>query len=572
MVLGIARANATQLGFDPDSTLTVSTKPTSLRYDIIVRSSNKTQSVHRAVETFSEVGAESFIGRGTRVWKVRKLDDTGKPLDPIYALKDTWTRHDCPVECDVITKIEGSSPECSRYFSILFGAGLVPVHTGHFSQPDNIKRTIRRGKDLVLIEHVLQPAEAERREILKGQNRATATSRTAQQPKKSSGSLHCTPTTPQVGNWDYWDINESPHRRCQAVFKGIGEPIHCLRSYQDVITAIQGASKGLQAIHTAGYVHCDVSSGNILLVPDEGGGGRRGVIVDLEYTKEVSDQSDSHGIKIGAYESTAIEVALSKYVHRLPQTIDLSKPIVPRAPPPPFRQNQLHDLESIWWIYMWTAFQIVGSAERLTARYLAKYDEIFRSHLARACFWALGGEFACSTTDFSNPSVVRAMGYWRQQLLQSYAESYGAGGFFDVTPDSLHEARAAQEAALDLISTATRDYSSNLKLLSELVPIPTIQNMQPDDAQCVNDSKGMEKSSVPLLQFDPAFSPRLHSGSGSDTVLTFTSAGRTLMMATIATPHYEDDNKGARSLPQVHGGGKESGLQPKLNHECEDEG
>ncbi|KAG8793264.1 hypothetical protein FRC12_003334 [Ceratobasidium sp. 428] len=54
-------------------------------------------------------------------------------------------------------------------------------------------------------------------------------------------------------------------------------------------------------------------------------------------------------------------------------------------------------------------------------------------------------------------------------------------------------------------------------------------------------------------------------------VLTFTSAGRTPTMTTIATPRHEDDNKGVRSLPQVYGGGKESGLQLKLNGEGEGE-
>ncbi|KAG9122002.1 hypothetical protein FRC07_001797 [Ceratobasidium sp. 392] len=86
-----------------------------------------------------------------------------------------------------------------------------------------------------------------------------------------------------------------------------------------------------------------------------------------------------------------------------------------------------------------------------------------------------------------------------------------------------------------------------------------------------------ERPVPPPLQLDPAFSPRSHSGSGSDgtmspvsPALTFTSAGRTPTMATIATPRHEDENKGVRGLPQVHGG-KETGLQLKLNGEGEGE-
>ncbi|KAG8792054.1 hypothetical protein FRC12_007370 [Ceratobasidium sp. 428] len=395
MVLGIARADSTQLGFDPDFTLTIAPKPTYPQHDITVHSSNKTQSVYRTVKTLRGRGQKSHRAwntslEGTKTGRYRKA--VGSTL-----------------------RAEGHL-EYSRYCPTVFDAGFALVHTGRSSQPDDIKPSIRRGKDVVLMEHVLQPAGTERRGILKGKNRATATSRTTKRPKKSSGSPHCTPTTPQVGNWDYSNINESPYRRCQTVSKEIGEPIHCLRRYQDVVTAIRGASNGLQAIHTAGYAHHDVSSGNIILVPDGDGGGRRGVIIDLEYTKEVSNRSDFHGVEIGAYEFMAIEVALSEYLHSPPRTINLSEPFVPRASPPPFHQNQLHDLESIWWICMWTAFQIVGPGERPTSRYLADYNWVFQPHQARGCFWALDGIFASSTTHISNPSIIRAMGYWRQQL------------------------------------------------------------------------------------------------------------------------------------------------------------
>jgi serine/threonine protein kinase len=53
---------------------------------------------------------------------------------------------------------------------------------------------------------------------------------------------------------------------------------------------------GLEAIHEAKYVHRDVSSGNILLVLDSDG-GKRGIIIDLEYAKEIDSEYASHGIK-----------------------------------------------------------------------------------------------------------------------------------------------------------------------------------------------------------------------------------------------------------------------------------
>ncbi|KAG8742900.1 hypothetical protein FRC10_000759 [Ceratobasidium sp. 414] len=85
---------------------------------------------------------------------------------------------------------------------------------------------------------------------------------------------------------------------------------------------------------------------------------------------------------------------------------------------------------------------------------------------------------------------------------------------------------------------------------------------------------GAERPILTPLRLDPAFSPRSPLGSGSEgtmspasPALTFASAGRTPTLATVATPRHEDDGKAMRGLPQVHGGGKESGLQLKLNGE-----
>lgn len=53
---------------------------------------------------------------------------------------------------------------------------------------------------------------------------------------------------------------------------------------------------GLHSIHLAGRVHCDVSSGNILLVKERN--GYTGKFIDLEYAKKVTVESDPHDLKI----------------------------------------------------------------------------------------------------------------------------------------------------------------------------------------------------------------------------------------------------------------------------------
>ncbi|KAH7320471.1 hypothetical protein B0J17DRAFT_633714 [Rhizoctonia solani] len=87
---------------------------------------------------------------------------------------------------------------------------------------------------------------------------------------------------------------------------------------------------------------------------------------------------------------------------------------------------------------------------------------------------------------------------------------------------------------------------------------------------------GADRHAVPAppLQLDPAFSPRSPTGSGSDgsmspvsPALTFTSSGRTPIMATIATPRHDDESKNLRGE-----GAKETGLDLKLGVEEDGDG
>ncbi|KAG8725317.1 hypothetical protein FRC09_002199 [Ceratobasidium sp. 395] len=127
-------------------------------------------------------------------------------------------------------------------------------------------------------------------------------------------------------------------------------------------------------------------------------------------------------------------------------------------------------------------------------------------------------------------------------------------------------------AVSSLVGTAASIHAQPSALTPDPVPVP-IYSTEPK-----SPSTNADRPAPLPLKLDPAFSPRSHSGSGSDSTmspvspaLTFTSAGLTSTMATIATPRHEDDNRRVRVLPQAHGGGKESGLQLKLNGDGEGE-
>ncbi|KIP01109.1 hypothetical protein PHLGIDRAFT_123659 [Phlebiopsis gigantea 11061_1 CR5-6] len=187
----------------------------------------------------------------------------------------------------------------------------------------------------------------------------------------------------------------------RLVYKEVGKTIDQLDSMHDVFRCLCDVVKGLSAMHAAGYVHRDISAGNILVVDG------KGILGDVEYAKEEDDNSQ-HEVRTGTAYFMAIEVNLHAYVHKptrrrarkgvgpnlvaklsgakqeddvlpawsatgelkhnttrtslhLNTIVEDELPrrhkarVAKRAPRPAFKYNPLHDLESVWWVavYVW---------------------------------------------------------------------------------------------------------------------------------------------------------------------------------------------------------------------------
>jgi len=91
-------------------------------------------------------------------------------------------------------------------------------------------------------------------------------------------------------------------------------------------------------MHELGYVHRDISAGNVLLVGPEGSSPdapKRGVLTDLEYAIKLGTRLPAHDIRTGTPFFMACEVEAHEYL-----ALDV------RAPwePPRFYYNHLHGL------------------------------------------------------------------------------------------------------------------------------------------------------------------------------------------------------------------------------------
>ncbi|CAE6470392.1 unnamed protein product [Rhizoctonia solani] len=304
IILSILSADPTQLGYDPSIGPVRSTGSNSEpSYDIRVYDpSTGERTVYRTLKMISDVGADSMVGCATRVWEVRKFVN-GDFVGPSYALKDVWVHEDRETEHVILERIRGEHPDFAEHL-------LTPIDYARASNPG---------------------------------------SRSQKTPSATRDSVGHSDdiTVSQTGYRDFNCFSKHPRQHYRIIFKEIGTPVHDLRSFTDVFTAIEGGWKE----HSK----------------------ERGVIMDLEYAKKIRDKSASHDVKTGTAAFMATEVAFTTHYRfdsvrgsRQPRSskqkqlelLELGPPQDQEGPKPPFRHNPLHDIESIWWLCIWVMFYL----------------------------------------------------------------------------------------------------------------------------------------------------------------------------------------------------------------------
>ena len=115
--MSCAYAEFHALGFDPTVVL-VEVPGSPLQYDITVASGTPEQQVYRTAGVLADPGSQYVVGRGTRVWKARRLDtQTGEVVGEPVALKDAWVDSHREREGDINQRIRTSAaslPDVNR--------------------------------------------------------------------------------------------------------------------------------------------------------------------------------------------------------------------------------------------------------------------------------------------------------------------------------------------------------------------------------------------------------------------------------------------------------------------------
>ncbi|EKM53007.1 uncharacterized protein PHACADRAFT_124468 [Phanerochaete carnosa HHB-10118-sp] len=324
---------------------------------------------YRTLRLISSIGADSLRGRGTRVWEVVQVDGDGNFVAGPFALKDSWVDSDRVREWQILHRIRvsGSNERHNTCFE-----NHLPHILEHWDvlvndSPDDTHNTMRRAVDATISTH--------RRALPVLINPSVRQKVMSKHP--AVGAFNMPEATKQP-----LDFAAKTHHR--VVFKGVGKSIVEVESMEEAFRHLRRAVLVLCCLHECGWVHRDISSGNILVV------GKNVVISDVEYAKRMSDTTVHTGVRTGTAFFMPVEIDNHGYLFdsedaaeddspvdyelafaelelptdRTPSasatppaimqvSMSLAQDSQPQPPPALFQHNYLHDLESHLWLSLY---------------------------------------------------------------------------------------------------------------------------------------------------------------------------------------------------------------------------
>ncbi|KAI6098863.1 hypothetical protein EDD16DRAFT_1226423 [Pisolithus croceorrhizus] len=349
-----------ELGWDPSiQRVHVGGK---IQYDITVPIDEGKDLVYQTTRIISDFSADALSGCGTRVFEAHLKSPNGgsvKDVVPVV-LKDTWRDCDRDREDIILQQIfadlrKDKGPEqeeeARKYFLTVLAAGNVIVD-GKIDGTD----TLLRGSELPPnFPSCSLPADD------------------SPKPKPTRTDEGLSPTFPCVScSTKCSKVRHRTHSR--LVFKEVCHPIYELHSLDAVFGTLEDVRKALQILHTVGWVHRDVSAGNVLC------SGKIGKLADLEYAKRMGSNT-GHEVRVGTLDFMACEVEAQEYLFLQPNTINENFMLEEQIPFP-FRFNPLHDVESIWWILVWILYYHVDQqGGQPSSGQVARFHKLFPRRL-----------------------------------------------------------------------------------------------------------------------------------------------------------------------------------------------
>ncbi|KAJ3985041.1 hypothetical protein F5890DRAFT_1216334 [Lentinula detonsa] len=366
--LSLAFSHLDQMGWDPTIAFSHVDKSGHRQYRIKINDQTYT-----TIDVLSDSAAHSPLGRATRVWKVKDSSDK------IRVLKDVWLESDRLEEHKIREAILADAKTLNQRKEHSFDTQLEKrmlrpmdycrVRVG--DEEDDTGAVMLRSFDLgkAQLVHLITPRDPPAVET-QSVAMSMPTDRDSAKDSASQSGTHQTkrPLLRRIILEDAQQQASHHHRyHYRIVFEQCATTIYDERSLANVFRAIVEVVKALYVLHTAGWVHRDISGGNVYWFNDE----QIGLIGDFEYATRMTDRGH-HNVRTGTPFFMALETLANGYLFTTPtrklsndSQTDLDFDLVKiknvskiRAVGPivPFTYNPLHDLESVWWLIIYVLF------------------------------------------------------------------------------------------------------------------------------------------------------------------------------------------------------------------------
>ncbi|KAJ3516638.1 hypothetical protein NMY22_g14153 [Coprinellus aureogranulatus] len=356
----------------------------------VTASSDSTATSQPSVVYFKTIGglgeARSFhvAGRTTRVYKaqqvISKKNTTPIPGAPEVVVKDVW------IDADGLTEVEIQK----RLFHDIqaFAAGdwenhplleMLPSHTkeefGEMLAEERYKGLFLRAtmENVGCANKAVHPDAWDSDKIFQ-----ETTDRNFMRPAHGTAEQEI-PSTCRAF---------SPKKRCFYVFPDVCTRVSALPTLGEAMDVLYETHIALLFMFCAGWIHRDISSGNVLAVKKDMDASWHAKLADLEYARKFpSDDAGSTDPKTGTPYFMAVEIQSSESFYETKDDRKNDKDRNMKVPAGFLKPQQhqplqvkkhtyTHDIESLWWLVVWILTNHVGheASYRAAYRYFQQND------------------------------------------------------------------------------------------------------------------------------------------------------------------------------------------------------
>ncbi|OCB90611.1 hypothetical protein A7U60_g2129 [Sanghuangporus baumii] len=304
---------------------------------------------YETMKVLADDAAEELVSHATRVWSATHLDS-----GELFVLKDVWIEDDRDLEHCIREKLLYDIED-------KYGADVRKEVASHLLTPVANWLVFDGNKQDHTTSNMMRGFSPSFRQTFKVDIRTL-------RARNDDGidTLPCTDREDMRCPLPWYNpvrkIFGRKHYR--VVFKEVTTALHTINDFASSFIALSDSSRVLKWIHGCGWVHRDISAGNLYFYDG------RGLIGDLEFAKRKNTDL-KHELRTGTPDFMAVEAARRSYEY-LPRIVDddldaelealcegrvdevYSKP--KPDPTPAFFHNDLHDLESLWWSAVWILF------------------------------------------------------------------------------------------------------------------------------------------------------------------------------------------------------------------------